>query len=477
MPNDNVYKGKSIIITPSRGGSASADSASTLAEPGALVVFLSSTIGDLENYRKDIQESLQTAEVVCFCSEHWINEFGPVVETCKKRLEQANAFIGIFGDWYGSIPKGYEVSITHLEFTWALKRWPSTKTSRMAILMPKDPSAAKKKLKASADLLIPKSELSPDRHLQLLTAFHKEVTDSGNTVTKFRHIKELCSQVVAITSKWRWVPLDAARGLLDVEDRSAPGEAVSEEEWGLLGRADHIAAFEKILNRAALHSEVPAIALVVHGDEDSGQRVFFRKLLENPKLQTGRPTEFGRPQFEQYEVKGLTQWVGGRLPKSKEISSPADLAEVIHTELQQHQVSFILDEVYRLSGGIMTWCKEFWNPLYSRLSELRKQSAAQTQHRLVFIVIDYDDQSTLDASVISKPTPNPSAEEYERLWLLPKLDHFDAGDLADWFNELHVPDDAGRHARLVAIALNKAKGEEDGTPLRVFERLKKVSLR
>src|ERR1044071_6081932 len=116
----------------------------------------------------------------------------------------------------------------------------------MAILMPDSPSSAERALKASAKSLIPQSELSTDRHSELLTAFHKKVKDSGNTVTKFRHIKQLCNQVVAITSKWRWVPLDAARGLLDVEDRSSSGLDISDEQWGLLGRTRHIRVFEEI---------------------------------------------------------------------------------------------------------------------------------------------------------------------------------------------------------------------------------------
>ena len=483
MPTDNVYQGKSIIIRPPQAaGATTGESVSSMGAPGAWEIFLSSTIGDLEDFRQEVKDVLHTrARIACFLSEEWINTYGVTVETCKQRLEEANAFIGIFGYWYGSIPKGYKESITHLEFTWALKKWESDKPPRIAILMPKTPSDAEKELTASAAKLIPASKAKRKQHAALLKAFHEKVTGDWKTVTWFRNVNELREQVIVIGLEWRLGrPLDAATGLVDVVEHPAPPRLVSDEEWGLLGRADQLEVFDKILNRATLHSGVPAVALLVHGDEDSGQRVFIRRLLTNKKLRSGRPLEIGRPPLEQYELKALIQWVGesvGVLANGKEVTSVEELAELIHEELQHHQLGFVLDQVFRLSGGVATWYAEFWQPLYARLSELRKQNPQQTQHRLIAIVVDYDDDSGLETGMFSKFTGDPTADDYGRMWLLPVLDRFDGGDLADWFDALDVPDDAtGRRAKLVNLALRNAKGVVDGTPLRVFDRLKNVSL-
>jgi hypothetical protein len=480
MPKDITYQGNSVIIRSPNTGGAAANQSTSRKPATALEVFLSSTIGDLGKYRKGVEAALRKAKVSCFLSEDWINTFGATVEKCKERLDEANAFIGIFGYWYGSIPNGYKQSITHLEFTWALKKWANENPPPIAILMPKTPSAVAKKLTASAASLIPTSQLTVEQHSALLKAFHDEVTGSWKTVTWFESMRDLRENVIVIGMELKGGrPIDAARGKVEVVDLPAPARPVTDEEWGLLGRAEHLEVFDKVLNRVALHSEVPAVAQLVHGDEDSGQRVFLRRLLTNKKMHSGRPIQIGRPQVEQYELKALTQWVGesvGVLGNGKEVASPAELAELIHAELQQHQIGFILDEAYRLSGGLMTWYKEFWNPLYSRLSELRKQTAAQTQHRLIAIVVDYDDQSGLDKTTISNFSGATTAEDYARMWLLPMLDDFDEGDLADWFDALEVPDDAGRRGKLVNIALNKVKGRLDGTPLRVFDRLKNSSL-
>jgi hypothetical protein len=481
MPMDNTYQGNSVIIKPLEAGrSATAESVADLGASGAWVVFLSSTIGDLEEFRQEVKDVLHTrARIACFLSEEWINTYGATVETCKQRLEEANGFIGIFGYWYGSIPNGYKQSITHLEFTWALKKWASDKPPPIAILMPKSPSDAEKELTASAAKLIPDGKAKQKKHAALLKAFHTEVTGDWKTVTWFRNVNELREQVIVIGLQWRLGrPLDAATGGVDVVEHAAPPRRVADEEWGLLGRADHIKVFEKILNLAAIYPEVPAIALLIHGNEDSGQRVFLRQLLTNKKLRIGRPIEIGRPQVEQYDLNALTQWAGesvGVLEKGTEVASPDELAELIHEELQHHQLGFILDQIYRLSGGVIAWYEEFWKPLYTRLVKLQKEKPSETQHRLVAIVVDYDDQSGLAAGMISTFTGAPIPDDYARMWLLPSLDDFDAVDIADWFDALDVPDD-GRRAKLVNVALNKVKGKDDGTPLRVFDRLANTSL-
>jgi hypothetical protein len=479
MATNEAYQGTKVIIRPPNAGASLAESGPTQAEVCAWIVFLSSTIGDLENYRQEVQDALlKQAQVACFLSEDWINTYGPTIKKCREELEKAQGFIGIFAYWYGSIPPGEKRSITHLEFTWALEKWQHEKSKPIAILMPKSASKAERKLKKIGAALVTGSKAKKKRHADLLKAFHKEVADAWELITPFKDEHDLREKVIVICLQWRLGrPLDAATGAVDVVERKPPARRVTGEEKGLLGRDEHLDVVDKILNQVTLYSDVPAVGMLVYGDEDAAQRFFLRQLKTRKKLRSGRPVEIGMPQLEQYDVKALTQWAGesvGVLEKGKECASPEELAELIHEELQNQQLGFILDQVYRLTGGVTTFYDKFWQPLYARLVMLRKQKPLKNQHRLIAIVVDYDDQSLFDNSKVCQFSKTVSAQDYSRMWLLPELNDISAGDLADWFDVLDVPHD--RRAALVTLALKNSKGQNDGTPLRVFDRLSQSSL-
>src|SRR5438876_1923918 len=129
-PTSEAYQGSTVIIRPTEAAGAPS-------MPIAWTVFLSSTVHDLEEYRQQVQDALlKRAQVACFLSEDWINSYGLTVKKCRAELQKASAFIGIFGYWYGWIPDGYQKSITHLEFTWALEKWGNDDSPPLAIVMP-----------------------------------------------------------------------------------------------------------------------------------------------------------------------------------------------------------------------------------------------------------------------------------------------------------------------------------------------------
>ena len=110
----------------------------TPAAPSPLAIFLSSTIGDYETFRREVQEVLlRKAECACFLSEDWTGGYDATVQKCQDRVHQSGGFILLLGYWYGSIPPGKEKSITHLEFEWALERWKTDPFPKMAVLKPK----------------------------------------------------------------------------------------------------------------------------------------------------------------------------------------------------------------------------------------------------------------------------------------------------------------------------------------------------
>lgn len=473
-----TYQGTTVIIRPRVSASPKPFETVGAAESAATFrVFLSSTIKDLADYRKEAKQALDFARIDCSTSERWVSTYASTLQTCRDEVRSASAYIGIFAYWYGSILDGCDQSITHLEFLWALEKWQAKDYPPIAVLMPASPSSIEAELQKRAAALIPGDE--EKEHAERLDKFRREVTQTGRTVKWFKTKRELRDSIIYLGAQWNiGGPLDAARGIVEVIEKNAGARKVTEEEWGLLGRQPQLDVFDKILNRLPLVPQVPAVAIMVHGNEDAGQQLFLKQLLVNKKLRRGRPARFGRPQVEQYGLKALMQWVGeslGVVVPGVETGSPAELADLIHAELQDQQLCFVLNHVHRLTGGIEAFYRDFWRPLYARLGELWEGKSST--HRLIAVVLDYADQTELAETIAVEWKPAITVADYARLLKLPVLGEINADDLTAWFSDLEIPEiTMGNRLALVNVALNTAKGQVDGTPLRVFDRLSQIEL-
>jgi hypothetical protein len=437
---------------------------------------------DLRKYRRAVQTAIQArAQAMCFLSEDWINSYSPTVQKVRNEFFKAKGYIGIFAYWYGSRPPGSERSITHLEFLWATERWDEEQAPPMVIFMPEKPSRASRELEKKALELIAEQAYDPAEHHRLLRDFHQEVKEFKNIwrlVTTFADRQELREKAIVKCLHWQgFSPLGAAQGRIHVADLSGTGRQVMDDEFGLLGREEHLDAVMRTLSRVALHPEVPAVGILVHGDEDSGQRVFLRQMLKLKRMRAGRPAACGRPPQEQYDLTVLMRWVAvtlGVLSRGQEVDSPAGIAALVHAGLRDQQLCLVLDQVHHMIGGLAAFQREFWHPFYQALKELRVKRPVA--HRLIAVVVDYTNyarppEDCLDYSATAGPG------DYASLLMLPALGAFTANDLLQWFEALEVPDSVdGRRAELVRAALSGRVGRLDGTPLRVFERLRTVSL-
>lgn len=114
-------------------------------------VFVSSTVRDLSAYRAAVQDVLlNRVEVAAYLSEHWGGGLDDTVQKCRTRLLQADAYLGIFAYWYGSVPPEYGESITHLEFNWAMERWGDAAIPPIAVFMPEGEADRELRRKAEA---------------------------------------------------------------------------------------------------------------------------------------------------------------------------------------------------------------------------------------------------------------------------------------------------------------------------------------
>ena len=79
-------------------------------------IFVGSTYTDLKEYREKVRDTL--TRMATFV--HGMEQFGArdesPVETCLSEVRKCKLYIGIFAMRYGSIPDGYDKSMTELEY-------------------------------------------------------------------------------------------------------------------------------------------------------------------------------------------------------------------------------------------------------------------------------------------------------------------------------------------------------------------------
>ena len=420
---------------------------------GELTIFLSSTIGDYgyddpnveqPNFRREVQDVLfKKAECACFLSEDWTGGYDATVQKCRERVHQSGGFILLLGYWYGSIPPGKDKSITHLEFEWALERWKADPFPKMAVLKPKLGKKADDVLKALAAPLLPQVQDERELHAVRLAKFHAQVDDKHTewrTIRTFEDIHDLREYALVIGKGWRgYTPLAAAQKKV----HAAPTETRSllrEDQLGNLGRGAQHEAIKKIFSGLAAHPDVPAVAVLVNGDKNEGQRAFVAyvqgSLLKNhhPKRKIGRLPPGSNT------VQALVAWVAGTLglENASGVDTPQALAEHVVEELKHQQLYFVIDRLKAdYAGGFPAFHKSFWDPFWSRLKALRAQQ--QIVNRLVAIVTDYsgDASSWADVAMDAK---SGVPLDFSKLIVAPRLGSFQESDLYEWFDELEVPD-------------------------------------
>jgi|ERR1043165_132047 hypothetical protein len=84
-------------------------------------IFVGSTFVDLQPYRRAVRDSLSQLETIVRGMEYFGSKPGSPVEECLEVVRSCKVYIGIFGMRYGTIPDGYERSMTHLEYDEAQK--------------------------------------------------------------------------------------------------------------------------------------------------------------------------------------------------------------------------------------------------------------------------------------------------------------------------------------------------------------------
>jgi hypothetical protein len=442
--------------------------------PAAWQVFLSSTIGDFAEYRREVQEVLlQKAETAVYLSEEWPGGWDDILDKCQGRVEGSNGFLLMLGHWYGSVPPGAAKSITHLEFEWAAAKWGKIKYPPMAVFVPRERSLADRELRRRARKLVARKNLDPLAQAALREAFWQQATGDWRAVQHFTDRQDLREHALASCMRWQGrTPLAAARREVPVTGVASP---LTDEQLGTLGRDAQLAAARRILSLLEVSSEAPAACLLVSGSEDAGHRAFVAALLGHRSFREQfRPVQLGPPPAARYDVELLSQWVARRVgvAATADIATPETLAERVAEALREQPLCFALDQANRFPGGVAGFRSGFWKPFHDRLRELR--AARVMTHPLVAVITEYSGDAADWGAAVVAPAAAGELPDSSQLFLLPRLAEIESGDLLLWLAELAVPRD--RQLAVAERVLTNAQGHPDPIPLRIFDRLQREAL-
>jgi len=435
------------------------------AAPGAWSVFLISTVRDLRLYRRAVRDACRRrAQTICLLSEEdWPGGYDETVDKCIRQIASVDGFLLIIGYWYGSVPPDADRSITHLEFDTALKKWREWRSRPMAVLLPAAGSHADRELRKAARQILERDKLDAASHDTSLQRFRSTVLDSWRTVDAFKNKNDLRELVIARCLEFKgYKPSAAAAGSVTIQTTAAANQ-VTDGQLGALGREPQLAAVKTILANLAERPDVPAVAIVVSGTVEAGQRALLLRLMATIfKKYSPRREPSTLP--VKCNAEAMVAWVTQLLGLSPAtMPTPEALADAAAVELKRQPLIFAIDRVGDLADGVNTFYREFWLRFYGALHRVRPRE--RFNHRLVALVADY----TGDCSAFAGSTTESNAPDYSFLIRVPLLGNFTRADILQWFDEMDVPDDlSGRRATLADRVMKDSRG----VPLRAFDRLR-----
>jgi len=79
-------------------------------------IFVGSTFEDLKDYRRAVRDALSQLETIVRGMEYFGSKPGSPIEECLAAVRSCTVYVGVFGMRYGTIPDGFDRSMTHLEY-------------------------------------------------------------------------------------------------------------------------------------------------------------------------------------------------------------------------------------------------------------------------------------------------------------------------------------------------------------------------
>ncbi len=431
-------------------------------------MFLSATVKDARHYRTEVREAVRQIEIAVFLQEEWNVGASPAIDLCLNRLCESDGYMGLFGFRYGWVPSTHIQSITELECQEAFDHWSVIPNPPIFIFLPDLGSDAAKELEDFADETLAEdypedpanTAHSMEKRLdskRRQNAFCDQLRNSERFIRGFATLPELRERAIACVSNWNRNHLrNAKRGRFQASSDIPP------DERGAIDRDDQRKALKRAL-KALVDSNSPAMAVVVHGDEDMGHTDFLAWLETWADWETDSGVIRITPPHDRMDVNGLILTAICSLsPGQREPTQDIGvLAEAVLERSKQEPVVLMLKNLDRLPGGLEVLHRAFWAPLFAALQ--RRWMTIKTKHRMTLVV---DLRETL-----SPPYPEPIWSgaiaalglDFSRLIPLPPLAPFTSDDVEEWLERYEI----GLQKR--ADIAQRVIG--NGNPLKVFDRL------
>ncbi|WP_153160811.1 DUF4062 domain-containing protein [Zoogloea sp. 1C4] len=395
-------------------------------------IFLSATAQDCRTYREAVRDfihdNIEHAKV--FLQENWAEGGNFVEPVCKRKVDECDAYMGLFGFRYGWTPPLQRSSITELEFRWAVDRWREGEAP-IFVLRPRPGTEAEQHLREQAARFHdkqPPAEAEADRAAQrAFLASVDQWASNGRIQVFYDDQRQLEARAAFCITNWDLKVLRKAR-----HGRYQASGDIDRGELGRIGRKPQIAALQDALNALRDRRSERAAAFLVHGPENHGQLEFIEFLREWHDEWEGMDIRCGQAD-EPDSAESLICWTCSQLgePLLGEPTIDA-LAGLLATRLASRSVVLILRTAGREANRLALFQQRFWQPLHTALATRQPGGRG----RLYCFMADHAPLADPPPAGFRTLDLDADDVDYRQILALPPLTRLTAGQVRNWLSDI-----------------------------------------
>lgn len=405
-------------------------------------IFVSSTREDLNDCRKWVIKALRKAQSLPVAMEEWPAEYLPAQQICKQEILKSTHYLAILAFLYGSVPDGFDMSYTQLEYELASQ----TKLQGKVAFIPDITSQFSQALEDRA------KQQSAEHH-NLQQAFLSQVKRAGCCQT-YSDITDLAIRAGVIAARW------AQGGFLGKAREAKSGRrprrpSVEDGVFTRIGRKAQVRTFQDTMDVI----DAPIVGFVVHGKSGCGHDEMIWRLQnewEQEGISVVKHLSLSlKPLWRDESLDCILRGLITQIDSTATDMTTGGLAKSLKAILKGGAVIMNLKDIQRYSGSIRQFCSDFWRPLIHTISE-------EIAYRCVCFISVREEINSDDPGIFNVPD---AADDFsaDRLVPLPELVNFTRSEMKAFLRKHLAHQDA---AALLNTLLNETNG---GEPRMVYD--------